>query len=135
MRMNATVVRTTPTTCDRNDGGTWFRATTVSYCVSLTEISVRVAIVTVLAVVALVATGWRRSAPEYPRQVTRRHAPASAQSSEPAAESGNRYGWSAARKVLDIVGLGSIATFVGILVALVVSTSIAVMVTALLNRL
>jgi len=126
-------------TCALNDGATRLRATTVSCCVSLTEISVRVAIVTVLALVALVAIGWRRSAPEYPRPSRPPKAGAASAPSDTSARHGTfeieRVGRLTTRKVLDVLGLGSIAAFVGIMVALVTASIIAGLVTALLNRL
>jgi hypothetical protein len=120
--------------------------------VSLTEISVRVAIVTVLALAALIAIGWRRPAPRYPRRTQRSGAPqapplvhmhstgmddahSETQDSPGTTKLADRLGRTSIRKLLDIVGLGSIAAFVGILVALVTATAIAWMVTALLNRL
>lgn len=44
-------------------------------------------------------------------------------------------GRSTTRKLFDVLGLGSIAAFVGIMIALVTASAIAWMVTALLNRL
>ena len=114
-------------TCALNDGATRLRATTVSCCVSLTEISVRVAI------------GWRRSAPEYPRPSRPPKAGAASAPSDTSARHGTfeieRVGRLTTRKVLDVLGLGSIAAFVGIMVALVTASIIAGLVTALLNRL
>lgn len=49
--------------------------------------------------------------------------------------SDHRVGRVATRKTLDVLGLGSIAVFIGIIFALVVSTAIAVLVTTLLDRL
>jgi membrane protein implicated in regulation of membrane protease activity len=134
-----------------NDGIVVTGATTVPCCVSLTEISVRVAIVTVLALVALVAIGWRRPAPRYPRRTQRRGAPQASRRTQQADIDGvdlpttqssmgttrltGRLGRTSIRKLLDVVGLGSIAAFIGIVVALVISTAIAWLVTALLNRL
>ena len=126
-------------TCALNDGTTRLWATTVSCCVSLTEISVRVAIVTVLALVALVAIGWRRSAPEYPRRPRPPEAVRGSAQGETSSRLGTfdveHVGRRTTRKVLDLLGLGSIAAFVGIMVALVTASAIAWMVTALLNRL
>ncbi|MFM8855871.1 MAG: hypothetical protein ACKOI2_01430 [Actinomycetota bacterium] len=106
---------------------------------SLTEISVRVAIVTVLALVALVAIGWRRSAPEYPRRPKPQGAARPTTSGDTPSRHGafeiEHVGRLTTRKVLDLVGLGSIAAFVGIMVALLTASIIAWMVTALLNRL
>lgn len=88
---------------------------------------------------ALIAIGWRRSAPEYPRPSKPREADQRSAPSDTSPRHGllevERVGRFTTRKVLDVVGLGSIAAFVGIMVALVTASIIAWMVTSLLNRL
>lgn len=132
--VNDRVTSGTATSCDRSDGATTREATTVSCCVSLTEISVRVAIVTSLALIALIVIGWRRPGTDYSGPPSRISAASESESAHLVDES-PRVGRAASRKVFHLLGLGSIAAFVGIVIALVVSLSIAAMVTALLSRL
>jgi len=89
--------------------------------------------------VALVAIGWRRSAPEYPRRPKPSEAARGSESGDTSSRHGTfeieHVGRLTVRKVLDLLGLGSIAAFLGIMVALLTASTIAWMVTALLNRL
>jgi len=97
--------------------------------VSLTEISTRVAIVAGLALIALLIVAWRKPArpgPNSPRNVgewTDEEVDHEAVVVSPR------------QKALETAGLGAIAIFGGIMVAIVVSVSIAWIVTNFLNRL
>jgi len=115
--------------CERSDNEADPCPTTVWGCVSLTEISTRVAIVAGLALIALLIVAWRK--PARPRAVSPRNMAEWAEDEvehDPAVVSPRQ-------KALETAGLGAIAIFGGIMVAIVVSVSIAWIVTNFLNRL
>ncbi|MFM8563294.1 MAG: hypothetical protein ACKOCE_05305 [Acidimicrobiia bacterium] len=98
---------------------------------SVTEISVRAALVVGLALGALLLVAWRK--PARPR-------PGSPRGSDPLEATG--FGGSTLdvapsgrKKTLESMGLGAIAIFGGITAAIVVSISVAWIVTNFLNRL
>lgn len=97
---------------------------------SLTDITVRVAIVCGLALAALFALGWR-SAPRWragaPRAVGARAVESSSTPFDLAQQ--------ARRKFLGLSALGGIAVVAGVLVALVVSVAVSWVVTNFLDRL
>jgi hypothetical protein len=113
----------------RVDGCDIESPTTVSCRVSISEISVRAAVVAGLALLALLLVAWRK--------------PARPGTSTPPAH--DESGWSEAtsaeispslrKKTLETAGLGAIAIFGGIATAIVVSIALAWIVTNFLNRL
>lgn len=121
-----------PHACDRSDNEDGSTPTTVPSRVSLTEISTRVAIVAVLALVALLVVVRRKPA-RYGDPSPRDHV-----EWESTHDSGNGDALMVGplrKRALEIMGLGAIAIFGGIMVAIVVSLSIAWIVTNFLNRL
>lgn len=124
-------------TCERNDNDGDPRPTTVSCCVSLTEISTRVALVAGLALFALLVVAWRKPArpvPNSPRTST--HSDRELALDDHHESDGTDLAVvSTRKKALETMGLGAIAIFGGIAVAIVVSVAIAWIVTNFLNRL
>lgn len=126
---NAKVIAGMAHTCDRADGPRPEPPTTVSCRVSVTEISVRAALVAGLALGALLLVAWRK--PARPRA-------GSPRGSGPATGFGGStldIPPSGRKKTLETMGLGAIAIFGGITAAIVVSISVAWIVTNFLNRL
>jgi hypothetical protein len=121
-----------PHAWDRSDNGFGSTPTTVPSCVSLTEISTRVAIVAGLALIALLIVVRRKPA--------RNGGPSPRDHVEWGSSHESSNGDALVvgplrKRALEIMGLGAIAIFGGIMVAIVVSLSIAWIVTNFLNRL
>ena len=113
----------------RTDGGTACGSISFCACVSLTDITTRISIVAGLAMVALLVIGWRKPAKLRDR-TPRSGAVSSGEVVEPV-----DIPEKAARKTLDAVGLGALSVVMGVAVAIVLSVSIAWLVTTFVSRL
>ena len=123
-----------PQAWDRSDNGDGPTPTTVSSRVSLTEISTRVAVVAGLALIALLVVVRRKPArygDHSPRDLV--DWSTDTVDDDTSTEALALRPWR--RRGLEMVGLGAIAIFGGIMVAIVVSLSISWIVTNFLNRL
>lgn len=100
---------------------------------SLTDITTRVSIVAVLALVALVVIGWRKPAKAGLR--TPRGPGETSSGSGSDADGPVDLQEKAARKTLDVLGLGGVALVAGVVVSIVLSVSVAWLVTTFVSRL
>lgn len=101
----------------------------MSVVMSLTDITIRVALLAGLALSALVAVGWRkpaRSPRQNPRDVAGREAPVDALPGL-----GNQF----RRRILDLVALGGIAVGVAFVVAIAIALVISWVVTNVIEGL
>ena len=104
-------------------------AGTVLVGMSLSDITLRVAFLAGLALIALVAVGWRQ--PARRRVVSPRDTPGRGDSVEIAASPGQQ----ARRRILDLASLGGIAVGVAFVVAIAVALVISSLVTNVIERL
>lgn len=128
------VIAGIPHAWDRSDNGDGWTPTTVPSRVSLTEISTRVAIVAGLALIALLIVVRRKPA-RYETDSPRDHVGWRTTGELGIDEADQAEIEPLRKKALETMGLGAIAIFGGIVVAIVVSLSISWIVTNFLNRL
>ena len=104
-------------------------AGTVLFGMSLSDITLRVALLAGLALIALVAVGWRQ--PARRRIVSPRDTPGRGDS----VEIPEPLGQQARRRILDLASLGGIAVGVAFVVAIAVALVISSLVTNVIERL
>ena len=130
MMRKATVTRGIAHICDRADGATIRESISFSVCVSLTDVTTRVSIVALLAMVALLVIGWRK-----PAKARRRTPRGIDDSSLGVGSEPLDLQERVARKTLDALGLGAISFVAGVIAAITLSVSVAWLVTTFVSRL